>query len=39
MEIALNENNERISAQEAEKNENYFCPSCGGKVVLRKGKM
>ena len=39
MEIALNENNERIYAQEAEKNENYFCPSCGGKVVLRKGKI
>lgn len=38
MEFALNHNNERIHVSKANKTEEYFCPICHKKVVLRKGQ-
>ena len=38
MEFALNNNNERIHASNADKMQVYFCPVCHGKVIPRQGK-
>lgn len=35
---ALDNENHLINAAEAEKGPDYFCPSCGEKMILRKGK-
>ncbi|MCD4769850.1 MAG: hypothetical protein K8R35_06765 [Bacteroidales bacterium] len=32
--IALDENNERVHVNEAEKGKNYYCPGCNGKFKL-----
>lgn len=37
MQIAVNSENNRISADRAEKGQEYICPICKGEVVLRKG--
>lgn len=37
MEFALNHNNERVHATDANKQDEYFCPLCREKVVLRSG--
>lgn len=37
MEFALNQNNDRIHAIDATKQDKYYCPLCHKKVVLRKG--
>ena len=39
MEFALNHNNERIHATDANKQDEYICPLCHKKVVLRKGEV
>lgn len=39
MEIALNKNKERVHADEATRQEEYFCPICHGSVILRKGEV
>lgn len=38
MEFALNHNNEKIHASKADKKQEYFCPTCGGKVIPRQGQ-
>ena len=37
MEFALNHNNVRFHATEANKHDEYICPLCRKKVVVRKG--
>ena len=37
MEFAINDVGKRIHASSADKNEEYFCPICNQKVILRKG--
>lgn len=39
MQFAVNENGERILAEVASKECNYYCPICGGKVILKKGRI
>lgn len=39
MEFALNHNKDRIHASVANKHDEYFCPLCHKKVVLRQGKI
>lgn len=39
MEFALNQSNDRIHAVDATKQDEYYCPLCHKKVVLRKGKV
>ena len=39
MEFALNHNSERIHATDANKQDEYICPLCRKKVVLRKGEV
>ena len=39
MEFALNRNNERIHAADANKQDEYVCPLCHKKVVLRSGEV
>lgn len=39
MEFAFNHNNDRIHASDANKQDEYFCPLCHKKVVLRKGQV
>lgn len=39
MEIAINRDNERIHASIADKEQEYFCPICGGKVIPRQGQV
>ncbi len=39
MEFALNRNNDRVHAYDANKYEEYFCPLCHKKVIPRKGKI
>ena len=38
MKIAIDENGERISADVAQKGHGYYCPLCGGKMILRQGE-
>ena len=35
--VAVNEKNERCYAETSEKGEKYFCPICGGEVILKQG--
>lgn len=37
MYFAIDDNKIRVYADEAEKDENYYCPVCGNKVVLKRG--
>ncbi len=37
MYFAINDNKLRVYADEAEKDENYYCPVCGNKVLLKRG--
>ena len=37
--FALNEKGIRIDAHEAIKGQNYFCPICNNRVVLKKGSI
>lgn len=37
MEYALDSDRRRISSYNAEKGKEYFCPVCGGKVILKSG--
>lgn len=39
MEFALNRNNYRIHAFNANKQDEYFCPLCHRKVILRRGRI
>ena len=39
MEFALNDNNEKTHASQADKKQNYYCPLCNGKVILRRGQI
>jgi len=39
MKFALNHNNDRIHASDANKQNEYFCPLCHKKVMLRKGQI
>lgn len=39
MQIAVNSENNRISADRAEKGQEYFCPICKKEVVLKKGEI
>lgn len=39
MEFALNLNNERVHASCADKDQDYICPLCRKKVVLRRGEI
>lgn len=36
--VAIDENNKYVWADDAEKNEEYFCPTCHNKIMLRKGE-
>ncbi|WP_259339257.1 competence protein CoiA [Staphylococcus warneri] len=35
--VAINENHECVLAKQAIKNQNYFCPHCKSKVILKIG--
>ena len=39
MEFALNCKNEKIHISMADKSNDYFCPLCKGKVILRRGQI
>jgi len=39
MHIALDKNGNRISAEDAIKSEDYYCPTCGEKVILKQGRI
>lgn len=39
MKIALDINKNRISAEDARRDAEYVCPICGGKVILKQGKI
>jgi len=39
MEFALNQSNDRVHAIDAAKQDEYYCPLCHKKVVLRKGQV
>ena len=39
MYIALDENDNRIYIEEAEKGKDYFCPVCHGPLILREGSL
>ena len=39
MEFALDQNNDRVHAIDANKGNEYYCPLCRKKVVLRKGQI
>lgn len=39
MEFAINNNNDRIHASDANNQEEYFCPLCNKKVILRNGQI
>ena len=37
MRIALNKNGERVFAEDTNISEEYFCPICGNKLILKNG--
>ena len=37
--VALNKNGKRIYAEDASKEEQYYCPVCKGKLIVRKGEI
>lgn len=39
MRVAININGERTDANNANKEDKYFCPICGGSVIFRRGKI
>ena len=39
MEFALNQNKDRVHATDANKQDEYVCPLCHKKVVLRRGEV
>lgn len=39
MDFALNEKGLKVYAEDATKEEKYFCPCCGEEVVLKDGKV
>lgn len=39
MYFALNSNNERVHIENVSAGEEYFCPSCGAKLALKKGSI
>lgn len=39
MRFALDQNNNRVHVDSADPKESYFCPTCGEKLVLKKGEI